>query len=148
ALLMAVDQAWPLVGGLIAALAKDEHWQASNFQKGNVTRWLANLNLDLAPIILAANEAARESLGPDAVSPLESVKFNIVSQSADSAEVEVSSFQTPTVKKSFQKIGNIWIDVEEMNAARHAIDDAKEQLAQGGEQAVGAIRTALSGIIA
>lgn len=148
ALLMGLDQAWPLVSSLTNALAKDEHWQASNFEKGHVTRWLANLNLDLAPILLAADQTMNDSSGPSANPLLAPPKYNIISQTADSAEVEVTRFPSPPVKTAYQKIGNIWIDVKAMNALRHAVDDAKEQMAQGGGQAVAAIRASLSGIIA
>lgn len=148
ALLTVLDQAWPLVSSLTNVLAKEEHWQASNFQKGHVTRWLANFNLDLAPILLAADQAMSESLGTGAVTLLKPAKYNIISQTADSAEVEVTLSQSPPIKTNYQKIGNIWIDVKAMNALRHAVDGAKEQLAQGGEQAVAAIRTGLSALIA
>ncbi|MCA9181245.1 MAG: hypothetical protein KDA51_07320, partial [Planctomycetales bacterium] len=77
ALLMGLDQAWPLVSSLANALAKDEHWQASNFEKGHVTRWLANLNLDLAPILLAADKTVSDSSGPSAIPLLAPAKYNI-----------------------------------------------------------------------
>ena len=148
ALLTGLDQGWPLVSSLTNVLAKEEHWQASNFEKGNVTRWLASLSLDIAPIVLAANKSITESLPPGSGPHWEPAKYNIISQTADTAEVEVTHFRSPPVKTQYQKLGNIWIDVKAMNAVRHTLDDAKEQMAQGGEQAVGVIRTGLSGIIA
>ncbi len=82
------------------------------------------------------------------VPPLEPAKYTIISQTAETAEVNVTRFQSPPVKTQYQKIGNIWIEVKAMNALRHSVDGAKEHMAQGAEQAVGAIRTGLSGIIA
>lgn len=143
-----IDEHWPLVNSFVTALAKDEHWQPSNFEKNNVKRWLAQLSLDLAPSLIAAGEAAKESVGLMAGAPMEPPQHTIVSQTADSAEVEITYGNLPPVKKEFQKIGNIWIDVQAMNDLRVKVDDAKKQLAEDGEKAVGAIRSALSGLVA
>jgi hypothetical protein len=147
-LITGLDRAWPLLSGLTTALSKEEHWQASNFQKGNVPRWLAKLSLDVAPIIIAAQKVADDSLGPMAALPTGFPKHTIVSQSADTAEVELTVANLPPVKKHFQKLGNIWIDVKDMNELRHKVDEAKENMASGGEKEVQAIRAGLSGLIA
>ena len=144
-----VDELWPLANGVVSALAKDEHWQPSNFEKPNVKRWLAQLSLDLAPSLMAASEAANKSSG--ALMPgmqVEPVKHTIVSQTADTAEVEVTYGNLPAVKKQFQKVGNVWIDVKAMNELRSQIDNAKKQLAESGEKTVATIRSALLGLVA
>lgn len=151
-LVTTIDELWPLANNVVSVLAQDEHWQPSNFEKSNVKRWMAQLSLDLAPSLIAFSEAAheesKESLGLLAWLPLEPPKHTIVSQTADSAEVEVQYGDSPAVKKQFQRIGNIWIDVQAMNELRAKIDDVKKQLAEDGEKAVGVIRSALSGLVA
>lgn len=147
-LVTTIDELWPLANNVVSVLAQGERWQPSNFEKNNVRRWMAQLSLDLAPSLIAASEPANESLGLLAWLPLEPPKHTIVSQTADSAEVEVKYGDSPAVKKQFQRIGNIWIDVQAMNELRVKVDDAKKQLAEDGEKAVGAIRSGLSGLVA
>lgn len=147
-LVATIDEMWPLANSVVSALAKDEHWQPSNFEKANVKRWLAQLSLDLAPSLMATSQVASESSGLMATLPLEPPKYTIVSQTADTAEVELKHGDRPAIKKQFQKIGNVWIDVQAMNELRREVDAAKKQLAEDGEKAVGAIRSALSGLIA
>lgn len=143
-----LEQHWPLVATLISGLAKDVHWQASNFQAGNVPRWLAQLNVDLAPPLMAGLELAGDTLPAGMTLPTLSSSHNIVSQTANSAEVEVTGPDGKPVKTSFQKVGNIWINVPAMNQLRDGLDAALEKLATGAPQEVGMIRTSLSGIIA
>jgi hypothetical protein len=143
-----MDQNLPLLANFVAGLAKDEHWQPSNFQKGSVPRWLASLNVDLAPATLAALESVKSSLPEGMALPIGNSTFNIVSQKADSAEVEVTLPGRPPEKATFQKVGNIWINVEQMNQLRVNLDSAKEKLAAGATQEVGLLRSSLSGIIA
>jgi hypothetical protein len=143
-----IDQNLPLLASFVAGLAKDEHWQSSNFQTGSVPRWLANLNVDLAPAVLAAIEALKANLPEGIASTIGNPSFNIVSQKADSAEVEVSLPGRPPQKSTFQKVGNIWINVPQMNQLRVNLDAAKEKLASGATQEVGLLRTSLGGIIA
>lgn len=139
----------PLVGKLFESLAQEQHWQPSNFQKGSVTRWMAQLNVDLAPVILASMEAVTSQLPPGVPNPMAATSFNIVSQTADSAEVEVVNPMLPQpTKTSYQKVGNIWINVQAMNKLRESIDAANAKLATGATQEVGMIKTTLSGIIA
>ncbi len=151
-LVAVIDELWPLANGIVSALAKDEHWQASNFEKSNVKRWLAQLSLDLAPSLMAATQASAGRGGEGAgLSPgqmLQPPRYTIVSQTAGTAEVEVAHGSLPAVKKQFQKIGNVWIDVQAMNDLRRQVDDAKKQMAEDGEKAVGTIRSALSGLVA
>ncbi len=144
----ALEKNLPLMAKLVDGLAKEQHWQPSNFQKGNVPRWLAQLNVDLAPVMMAAIEAGSASLPPGVPNPLAPNTYNILSQTADSAEVEMTNTTGQTVKMSFQKAGNIWINVPVMNQLRESLDAAKAKLATGAPQEVGMIRTSLSGIIA
>ena len=138
-----------LAGMLFEGLAQEQHWQPSNFQKGNVTRWMAQLNVDLAPVILASMEAFSSQLPPGLPNPMAATNFNIVSQTADTAEVEVNNPMLPqATKMSYQKVGNIWINVPAMNQMRESIDAANAKLATGATQEVGMIKTTLSGIIA
>ncbi len=147
-----IDKLWPLADGLVSALAKEEHWQPSNFEKSNVKRWLAQLCLDLAPSLMAATEASAgvlgEGAGPMAGQMLLPPRHTIVSQTADTAEVEIAYGSLPPIKKQFQKIGNVWIDVQAMNDLRRQVDEAKKQMAEDGEKAVATIRSALSGLVA
>lgn len=147
-LVTTIDELWPLANNVVSVLAQSEHWQPSNFEKSNVRRWMAQLSLDLAPSLIATSETANESLGLLDWLPLEPPKHTIVSQTADSAEVEVQYGDSPAVKKQFQRIGNIWIDVQAMNELRVKVDDAKKQLAEDGEKAGDVIRNALSGLAA
>ena len=139
---------WPLIAALADGLARGEHWQASNFQKGNVPRWLANLNVTVAAPLVAGMELVRSQLPPGAQLPMLSSTHNIVSQSADAAEVEVTGPDGQPTTAAFQKLGNIWINVPAMNQLRVGLDTAKEKLSAGAAQEVGMIRTTLSGIIA
>jgi hypothetical protein len=143
-----IDQNLPLLANFVAGLAKDEHWQPSNFQTGSVPRWLAGLNVDLAPAVLAATESIKANLPEGTTLPTGSPSFNIISQKADSAEVEVSLPGRPPEKTTYQKVGNIWINVPQMNQLRVNLDVAKEKLASGATQEVGMLRTSLGGIIA
>ncbi len=147
-LLEQVHRTLPLASGMLQGLGQADLWEASNFQKGSVARWLAKLNRAIAPSILAAQEIAHETLGPGANQPQETLRYNIVSQSADTAEVEVIPNGAPAVKKRFQKIGNIWIDVQAMNQLRKGVNSAKEKLAADAKPEVAAIQGALGGTIA
>ncbi len=143
-----IEQQWPLVASLSAGLAKEENWQEANFQPGKVPTWLANLNIALAPSILAGMEAAKTALPPGMIPSASDIKYNVISQTATSAEVEIVTGVAPPVKKSFQKVGNIWIDTQAMNELRKSIDAAKEKMAQGPPPEIGMVKTALSGVIA
>ncbi len=138
----------PLVSSLVGGLAMEDHWQPSNFQKGNVTRWLAQLNVDVGPALLAIRQVVNENAPPGMPNPLAPKTFNIISQTADSAEVELTVAGGQPVKSSFEKVGNIWINIPEMNALRVSLDEAKAKLATGAPQEVGMIKASLGSIIA
>ncbi|MCA9134121.1 MAG: hypothetical protein KDA45_13230, partial [Planctomycetales bacterium] len=144
-----LEQHWPLISGLVAALSTDELWWADNFQRGKVAPWLATVTATLAPHWVALQEAVGDS--PAAGVPqfgLEDLSYNIVSQSADSAEVELRGGQLPPRKVRYQKLGNIWIDPVQMGAMRKSLDDFKEGLAKGAGPQLTLLRTSLPGLIA
>ena len=147
-LLTEINRAWPLVSSLTSVLAKDEHWEPSNFEKANIRTWMAKLNIDLAPVLLATQDEVVKSLGPAVAPYLEPPRQTILSQSADAAEVEFTFANLPPIKRIYQKIGNVWIDVKAMNELRLEVDKAKEQVAGGDEETVKAIRAGLGGLIA
>ncbi len=143
-----LQQQWPLIEGLITALAQEENWQPNNFQPGQVAPWLAKLNMALAPSVLAGLESAKQNLPPGAInSPLD-MNYQVLSQTATTAEVEITRGKTPPAKKSFQKVGNVWIDTQEATDFRKAVDAAKAKLAQGAPPELVMARTALTGVIA
>lgn len=143
-----LEKAWPLLEGTVSALARPDNWQPNNFQTGQVASWFAKLNMALAPHILAGFEFAKQVAPPGAVSSLMNVDYQVVSQTANTAEVEFRLGSQPPKKKSLQKVGNIWIDVKEVTDGRKSLEAVKARLAQGAGQELAVAKTALPGLIA
>lgn len=141
---------WPFISGFVAALTKTEHWQPDNFQKGKVVPWLAGFTASMAPHIVAGLDLAKASLPPGAAFPdPANTQFTVLSQTADSAEVEITRGPgLPTEKLKFQKVGNIWINPKAMNELRKQLDAAQAQLAKGPGPEVALVRTTLGAVIA
>ncbi len=149
ALVEQLELEWPLLSGFMAAVSPEDNWQVSNFQKGAIVPWMAKMNVSLAPYILASLQAAKTSTQSTApVFNISDIQYNILSQTADSAEVEFSVEGYPPLKKRFQKAGDIWIDPALMNDARKTLDAAKTQLAGGAKPQLAMINTTLATLIA
>lgn len=140
---------WPLLSGLVGALTEESHWQADNFKKGNVTPWMANLTAAVLPYALKAFEVAAESAPPglELGDPL-SMEYKIISQSTDTAEVEITSGGAPAEVVRFQKVGNLWIVPKDMNELRRQLDAAQAALDKDISNELGMVRTTLGGVIA
>jgi hypothetical protein len=103
------DQQWPIMVGMLEKLSDKSLWDSDNFQAESLIPWLVNSSEMLAYV--------REMSGE-----LNDVTTNVLSQSADRAEVEVKIGSMEPVIYQFQKVGNIWIVPEIMNEMRAKLD--------------------------
>ncbi|MCA9195310.1 MAG: hypothetical protein KDB03_26245 [Planctomycetales bacterium] len=123
-----LTKVWPALGALATALANDEIWAAENFHTDKIPEWMAKTAATVGPASKSMAEAAL-SLAPFPMSgdPF-SFQYTIVSQTADSAVVEISAGSAPPQRKTMQKLGNIWISVEDMNQLRENVDAGLKHL--------------------
>ena len=143
-------QIWPQLAGFSGSFTKESLWQAANFQKGNFPTWLADFTAATVPHGMALYETIQPMLPPQAPAPqtLLAAEFKILSQSADSAEIEVTVPGVPPQKKKMQKVGNLWIYPKEMNEARQQLDAAQEWLANADASQLAPFKIGLTGAIA
>lgn len=124
---------WPVMVGMLEKASDRSLWQPENFQGQSLTPWFASVSELLAYV---------KELNGD----LNEVSANVVSQSAERAEVEVTFGSMEPVTYQFQKVGNIWVVPEIMNELRANLD---QQLSdQGGSQMTSLIGTILPVAIA
>lgn len=119
---------WPIMVGMLEKLSDKSLWDSSNFQTQSIVPWLATM----FELLLYVREMSGE---------LNDISTNVVSQSAERAEVEVTIGSRETVTYQFQKVGNIWVVPEIMNDLRARVD---EQLSgSAGQQLSNVVMTVL-----
>lgn len=102
------DQQWPFLVGFLQKLSEPQLWQDDNFNQANIEKWLASMSLVMAYLNQMQPEQSR-------------IACEVVSQSADSAEVEIKVADQKPVKVTFKKQESMWIVPE-------AIDEINTQL--------------------
>lgn len=102
------DQQWPFLVGFLQKLSEPQLWQDDNFNQANIEKWLASMSLVMAYLNQMQPEQSR-------------IACEVVSQSADSAEVEIKVADQKPVKVTFKKQESMWIVPE-------AIDEIDTQL--------------------
>lgn len=118
-------QEWPVFEDLAKRVCAEDNWQATNFQAGKTVPWLAQMCSHLSPMISKGMAEQSQMFG-------KIISYRILSQSADSAEVELKLASAPMpLKVRFQKFENIWIVPEWMNQMRQGLDQALPQVANG-----------------
>jgi hypothetical protein len=144
-----LEKHWPLLTGTVGAFTQEDLWSPDNFQKGKVIPWLAKFAATVTPYTMAVLETAKGELPPGIQIPdPTAIEYKIVSQSADTAEVEVTAAGLPPQQLRYQKVGNIWLVPKQMNETRKGLDTAMEQLAKGAGQEMTMVRTGLAAVIA
>jgi len=107
------EKNWAIMVGLMQKLGDEDLWNERNFQQDMIVDWIARMSELLA--------YARE-LEPS----LNEITYNIVSQSADRAEVEATFGSQPKQTFNFQKVGDIWVVPEYMNTLRENVNQELE----------------------
>jgi hypothetical protein len=140
---------WPVLVHLSQALSKPEHWQPDSFKQGNVARWMATLVADTAPAYFAVLDRLRSELpGGELIPNLRDVKYEIVSQSADTAQIRQTFVGQEPTTITLKKVGNQWLNTNALTASREMLDKAKGELAKDKSSEIAMMRTTLAGIIA
>jgi hypothetical protein len=121
-----INEAWPAIVGFFTDMSDKSIWDPNNFRPEKVPSFLASL---------LVNFQYFEQLGTEKLS------YNIVSQSADRAEVELSIGPQKSPVVQFQKVGKIWVAPELMNEVRKQLNSAAKvqmgpQVATGFSQAM------------
>lgn len=104
-----LDKNWPIMVGMMQKMAEPGLWDPANFQPNSIVTWLAQMSELLA--------YSRE-MSPE----LNEISYQVVSQSSDRAEVEVTLGSTPPMVFNFQKVGDIWVVPEIMVSLRENVD--------------------------
>jgi hypothetical protein len=104
-----LDKNWPIMVGMMQKMAEPGLWDPANFEPNSIASWLAQMSELLA--------YSRE-MSPE----LNEISYQVVSQSSDRAEVEVTLGSTPPTVFNFQKVGDIWVVPEIMVSLRENVD--------------------------
>lgn len=103
------EKNWAFMVGMLQKLGDQGTWDAKNFQRDSVIPWLASMSEMLAFM---------REMDPS----MNEITYNVVSQSADRAEVEATFGSEQIRVFNFQKVGNIWVVPEVMNSLRENVD--------------------------
>jgi hypothetical protein len=104
---------WPYLVGFLQKLSEAKLWQDDNFNQANIEKWLASMSLVMGYL----NQMHPEK---------SNVAYEVVSQSADSADVEVTVADQKPVKVTFQKQGNLWIVPEAIQEIESQLQEEKQ----------------------
>jgi hypothetical protein len=107
-----IKNAWPSIVGFFSDMSDKSIWDPNNFRQENIPNLLASLLVNFQYL-----NALKPSDSPE-------LTYNIVSQSADRAEVELSMGPQTFPAVQFQKVGKIWVAPEIMNNIRTGLDEA------------------------
>lgn len=104
---------WPYLVGFLQKLSEAKLWQDDNFNQANIEKWLASMSLAMGYL----NQMHPEK---------SNIAYEVVSQSADSADVEVTVADQKPVKVTFQKQGNLWIVPEAIQEIESQLQEEKQ----------------------
>lgn len=129
-----LDSVWPQLAGLVGALANEEHWQSENFKKDQFAASAANFVAKTAPYATQLQSTLVPLLPPEVAAAASNNEFNykILSQSKDSAEVEITMGQAPAKTFKLKKLGKVWVPGKEMTDIRKGLDEALANIDQAG----------------
>jgi hypothetical protein len=112
-----IKSAWPSFVACLTDMSDKSIWDPVNFRQENVPKFLASVMVSF------------QYLEPLMKSDKPLLTYNIVSQSADRAEVEMTWGPRKLPVTQFQKVGKIWVAPEIMNNIRTGLDNsAKVQM--------------------
>jgi hypothetical protein len=114
----------PQVVYFVESVLAEDNWRVENFKKGKIVPWLAEMSSRVAPI--AHNIILSQLAEQDG----NFMNYRIVSQSAESADVEFSS-AGPTATQRMVKFENIWIIPEQMTQLREQVNVGLKQVENG-----------------
>ncbi len=99
---------WALAVGMLKKTIEQSRWDPTNFEPNAIAAWLAS-NSELTAFVRQASPEMSD------------VSFNVISQSADRAQVEFTTAGAEPKKVNFQKLGNIWVIPESMNTLQQQL---------------------------
>ncbi len=127
-----LNDAWPAISSAVVALDTPSLWDKSNFTPGNVAPWLAKVFRSLEPLEEHAGNFPTSGATPGWFGDLKNiktVKLNILSQSADSAEVELlGDGGQGVLKLSLKKVDGRWLPSEMLDQWDRAIEEINRKL--------------------
>lgn len=132
-----VEQAWPALANLVAALDDDSLWEKDNFEKGNVVPWMFKFGARVGPAMQEFGEVTEKMVPPQMRQPgqissseLKSVKYQIESQSSDSAVVSVTAGERELFKGKIIRTQGRWLPEEMVKTWPQSIRTAKQAIQQ------------------
>ena len=116
---------WPRVVAITNVLAEPSLWDPANFQPGQTAGWLARILSELGPLLQSdqAGDTVEAHVGGTTIRAYTELNFEIVSQSADRAEIDLKFAEGLEPKRiQVQKVGNVWVVPAFMNEFRKGLD--------------------------
>ena len=123
---------WPYLVGYYERLADEALWEPKHFSQGQIAPWLASL---------ATTVAYLRELDPG----LNQFQYDVLSQSADRAEVEIRFAGRPSQTLEFQRVGKIWLVPASMNEHRAELD--RQLSSQSGPEAFKSAASELAALL-